>query len=246
MVRRRAAALPVESVVEASIDYRELARIALPIFAIGIAGYFQRQVAFWIVGARLGAGDIARFGAAMKLAGILSLPVAIVGAVVAPIIAEMRALGRNEQLERVVRLMSTLGSLPSLVAVIVIGLAGGKLLSVLFGPFYANAGSILLLLAVGQAFNVLTGLNDLTLIMTGHERWVLVATLIGLATVVLMSYATIGPLGALGPAIGVAAGYVTMNTFTWIAARLLLGVWTHAGIGPIVAELRELAHLRRR
>jgi len=232
-----------------SIDttgYREILRTALPIFTIGVAGYFQRQVAFWIVGSRLGAADIARFGAAMKLAAVLPLVLWIAGAVAAPIIAELRVLGRKAELERIVRLMVTVGSVPTVVAVLVFAVAGGRVLSVLFGPFYAKAAPILVLLSLGQAFNVLLGLNDTILMMTGHERWAMAATLAGVAAVVIVSYATIGTLGVLGPAVGVIAGYVTTNTLAWIAARVLLGVWTHAGIQPVIAELRDLRQSRRR
>jgi len=200
------------------------------------------QSDLWIVGAMLTDTDVAVYGAAKRLMRLVSLPMVIVSLVVPPVIADLHHRGQHERLERIIRGVSTLAGLPSLGILAVFLLSSELVLGLVYGPFYASGAFILAVLSVERILFVWAGPAGMTLMMTGHERRMMVVTLLtGMLEVVAIVIGTyLG--GGRGAALGFLVGSGLRSVATWNEARRAVGLRTDVNF----FDLRESSMPLRR
>jgi O-antigen/teichoic acid export membrane protein len=86
--------------------------------------------------------------------------------------------------------------------------AARPLVELFYGARYADAAPILSVLALGQFVHGVVGFNAETLRVGGHLKQLIGANAAGLVTNIALSIVLIPSMGALGAAVGAAAGYV--------------------------------------
>jgi O-antigen/teichoic acid export membrane protein len=215
---------------------RDLARLSIPLTMSSLCGLALQQGHFLIVGARLAATEIARYGAAMRLSNLLNTTLQIVAVVTTPIIAELHAQGKIKELERVMRTTSSGALAFTLPPAVLFMIFGRTVLRVVYGPFYAGAASILAVMCIGQIVTVAAGQGASVLNMTGHERANLMCNFVAGTFTIVCCLLFVGPFGAMGGAVSWAAGIILLNVVQVGSARRLVGVWTQAGIGRSLDE----------
>jgi len=206
--------------------------IALPLLVADIVGLLLNQADLWVVGATRSAGDIAVYGAAGRLVVLLAVPLFVVNAVIAPVVAELHVQGKREELETTLRGATTVATIPVLVLFAVVVVAGGQVMALVFGSFARDGGLVFTILSAGQVVAVMTGSCAITLMMTGYHRTVMVYSLIALAFTIVGLLIAADRVGITGIAVVSAAGTALQNVLLTIRARQLLGIWTHASISP--------------
>jgi O-antigen/teichoic acid export membrane protein len=175
--------------------------------------------------------EVALYGAAWRLAQVVALPIAIANAVIPPLIAELHAGKQKAELERLLRRSASWGGIPATVACLLAVIAGGGILSLVYGQFYRAAALPLALLSIGQAANVLAGSSGFALMMTGNEKTML-ATTFASGAFFFMGELLATPRLGTGGAAGVAAGaMILQNVLMLLFVRKRLGIWTHAEFG---------------
>jgi O-antigen/teichoic acid export membrane protein len=90
----------------------------------------------------------------------------------------------------------------------------------LFGQRYAEAGTLLAILAVGHYFSAAIGFNAATLRVYGNVRLIVGSEVLTAATSVVLSIVLIGRYGALGAAIGTTTALILQNIFNLVALRV--------------------------
>ena len=179
-----------------------------PLFLLGIWGSTE---------------DAGVFGAAMRIAMLITFFLTAVNTVIAPKFAELHAKGEIELLGHLARrfaLLITVAASPLLLLLI---LAGDWVMS-MFGPEFTRGGTALAILAVGQAVNTMTGSVGYLLMMSGHERDIRNASIFG-AIIMIGLAATLIPLfGIIGAAIAGATAVVAINVQSVIIVRRKLGI----------------------
>ncbi len=192
----------------------------------------QAQGGMWLAGALDTTSNVARFSVAQRLILLLSGPMIIGNMVLPPIIAQLHAAGQIKRMERVIRSVSGLILLPSLALTLALVFGGKVFLQSVFGPFYATAYPMLVILCVGQVFNVATGAWQTVLPMTGNQRLMLVISTSAMVTL-LVSGLILGRLyGVMGVAVGVGTSVVVSNLVGMFTVRWRLGLWTFASLDP--------------
>lgn len=232
------------------LDIAGLLGVGLPLFVASIALQGAEEMHVWILGAGASEEEVAIYGAAFRLAKFVVVPLLVVNSVIPPMVAQLFAQGDTNGLERVLRLTATVASIPSIVIVAVLGLWGGPVLGVLFGEYYAQGATVLLVLLLAQTVNALTGSPGVLLSMSGHQavvmRFALLSGVLGVAT----SAVLVRPLGGLGAAFGVAVGMVLHNVIMWMYCRRSLGIRTHMLVsgakGALAVALKVYRARRRR
>jgi O-antigen/teichoic acid export membrane protein len=231
----------LEGDAEGEPQIREVLDIAWPLLITNIATYLiGTGVDLWVLGAFRSHQQVAVYGAASRLMFLVVTPFLIMQGVVAPMVAELAAQGRMRELERTVRFVATVAGIPAFLSLILFLAAGGPVMGFLYGPFYRQGATILSILSCGRLIAVWTGSCAVTLIMTGHQRAVMVITIsFGLLSVVagaLMAW----QFGAIGIAFATAAVAAAQNVFTLLTAKRLVGVWTNAylSVRPVLEFLR--------
>ncbi|MBV7331937.1 polysaccharide biosynthesis C-terminal domain-containing protein [Chloroflexi bacterium TSY] len=190
------------------------------------------QASIWILGAYAVQSTVALYGAAAYLVNLVSIPLAIVGAVAPPFIAEQTAQNKHKQLEETLRTMTTLAAVPALIGLGLFVFFGRPILVLVYGDYYQVSAAVLAILSVGKAINVLTGPCEATLNMTGHQRTMMtISILYGLLSIAL-GWLVVESYGIVGISLVTALMVILQNLTTLILAKRLTGIWTFARIRP--------------
>jgi O-antigen/teichoic acid export membrane protein len=208
-------------------------RAAWPFLVTSLSVLALTQADIWILGAFRPQEDVAIYGAAARMVILLPMPLMIVHLVVMPLVAEMYAQGRRTELERTLRSMATLGSIPASLVLATFVLLGGPILGLVYGDYYRTGATVLALLSLGQLVNVWTGCCTTTLMMTGHQLAMMTITMVCGSLTIVAILLVVGPYGSTGVAVATAAGLGLQNILMWLGARAATGMWTHAGLAGL-------------
>jgi O-antigen/teichoic acid export membrane protein len=218
-------------------SWRVLLALAMPLGIASIGATLFQQLDMWIAATALTADELAAYGAAVRLAALLALPVAIANSVLAPRIATLHATGSMRQLERLLRAAASLTAAPPLIAVVASALWGDLALAHLFGEEYSQGAPVLTLLSIAHLLTAVTGLSSLALAMTGHQTKLMAFTLVSTVLMVASAWTLGSNGGVTGIAAGVLVGYGAMNAMTAYSCFTNLGVrsWATVHVGRMVA-----------
>jgi O-antigen/teichoic acid export membrane protein len=232
LLRRKVATLPWGG-AEDKTGHGQILRAAWPFLVTSLSFSALTQADIWILGAFRPQEDVAIYGAAARMVILLPMPAMIVHLVVMPLVAEMYAQGRRTELERILRSMATLGSIPASLVLATFVLLGGPILGLVYGDYYRTGTTVLALLSLGQLVNVWTGCCTTTLMMTGHQLAMMTITMVCGSLTIVAILLVVGPYGSTGVAVATAAGLGLQSILMWLGARAATGMWTHAGLAGL-------------
>lgn len=185
--------------------------------------------------------EVAGYGIAASLAGLVAIPMLSSNPTVAASFAGIRGEpDERRRLEQAVRKITAALSLPGIVLVVLFAVAGGPLLSFAFGPSYAHSARVLVVLSLAQLIYVLTGPFDLALQMMGRQRVAFSIALVTAATSMGADVFAASRWGAVGVAVATGLVMVLNNLFTMVLAKRLTGILTLASFRP--RDLGDLAN----
>jgi O-antigen/teichoic acid export membrane protein len=121
-----------------------------------------------VVGSLLGPEAAGKYGAASQLASAVSFGVTAISFIALPIIADLYARHALKDLQSLITHVARLSLLLSVPVLIALSFAAGPVLSA-FGPSFADAAPILVLLGFDQLIGVIFGIAGYLLVMTGHQ-----------------------------------------------------------------------------
>lgn len=185
------------------------------------------QTDLWILGIFRTQEEVAIYGSAMKLVLLVGIVFQIVNLVVPPLIAELFKKGRMNELERTLRSTASMAGIPSFIILVVFILFGDTLLGALYGQYYKVGFTILVILSIGHAVNVWFGSCGFTLIMTGHQRTMMLITVCSGTITVILGISLVSIYGGEGLAAAYAFGLILQNLLMWLAVRIRINIWTH-------------------
>jgi O-antigen/teichoic acid export membrane protein len=220
------------------VELREWFGVGITLLAASAFIITLMQVDIVIVGAFRGTRDAGIYAAASKTATLVSFVIVAVNAAAAPQFASLWALGRVDELQRLVTKLAGLIFWPSLAISVGIAALAGPLLG-LFGPEFREARPALLVLVVGQLINAAAGSVGYLLTLTGHHREATRA--LGLSALACIALAALGAwaFGLVGAALGSTIGFLLWNgSLYWLVVRRL-GI--HASIFSAVPTSRRRA-----
>ena len=213
----------------------KILRVAGPLLVTNLTYFAVLQADLWIMGAFRTQDEVAIYGSAARMVVMVALSLDVVDSVVAPLIAEMYAQDRKQELERALRGTATLAGIPALAGLAGFMLLGEQILGLVFGDYYRAGWGVLVILSLGYIAFVWTGSCALALIMTGHQREVMGATIASGLVTVAAGLAVVGPFGAVGVATVTAFAFALQNVLLWILARKKTGIWTHFDVVRLAA-----------
>lgn len=209
-----------------------LVKIVGPLYLAAVLVAVRAQTDIWLLGALRPVGEVALYGAALRLASLLFVPMTIVAAAIAPFLAEAEARGGARQLERLARTGATVALAPTLLAALPCLLFPRQVMGLAFGEFYEAGSVLLLVLVIGSVLNVASGPNLLTLMMRGGERQAMVGMVLAVAFMFGAGWFGARWWGAVGVAVAsLAARVIQILWMSWQVQRRV-GVRTHAVLSP--------------
>lgn len=180
---------------------------------------------FLLLGIWVDSQDVGIFGAASRVAMLVSIMLMTINNVLAPKFAELYAKGEMAimgQTARRAALIITLLTSP----IFFILVFGGKWVMLLFGPEFIEGTLALAILAMGQFVNTLTGSVNHFLIVTGNEVIVRNITLFATFWLVTISIILIPLLGIIGAAIASASSVAILNILSSYIVWMKFGILT--------------------
>ena len=179
-----------------------------PLFLLGI----------WELSAEVGV-----FGAALRVAILVSFFLVAINNVAAPKFASLYARGEVEALGKVARrsaLFLTILASPVLLTMI---FAGGWVMS-LYGKGFSEGGVVLAILAFGQIVNAACGPVGCLLTMSGNEKKLRNGTVITLVLQLVLCVALIPWFGIEGAAVATTAGVISNNLIAVFYVKQTIGI----------------------
>ena len=206
---------------EPVVEYREWLGVGVTLLAAGVFTVTLMQIDIVIVGTLLGSRDAGIYAAASKTATLVSFVILAVNAAAAPQFASLWALGRREDLQRLVTKLASLIFWPSLAIAAGIAALATPLLG-LFGPEFHAARPALLVLLVGQVINAAAGSVGYLLTLTGHHREATRALAMSAIACIVLAIAGVLTFGLVGAAAGTTIGFLLWNgSLYWLVVRRL-------------------------
>lgn len=238
-VRVRPVGSPRSGGGEASV--RELILVSAPLFVNNVVVFFLTQSDLWIVGAFGSGEEVAIYGAASRFVALVTMPLLVVNAVLPPVIAEMYARGERQRLEGILRPFATLAGIPSVIALALFALAGGPILGLVYGEFYAGGALVLALLSLGKLAFVVSGSCGLTLQMTGNQTLIMWISILSGVLFFAGAIWAVQAYGAAGVAAVSAASVIFQSFLMVLAARWKTGIWTQVNlsVSPVLKVLNR-------
>jgi len=217
-----------KTTAESGLLFNEPIKIGTPLAILAISGVGINEVYIWIVGAFSSQADVAIYGAALRLAKFILLPLFIINGIIPSTIAQLSAMNEKAKIEKVLQTVASIAALPSILIAVITFLASEEILALVFGSAYSAGGNILAALVLGQTICVAVGTPGVLMAMTNHQTKSMfigiTAGLVGIGISLLL----IETHGILGIAIGAAMGKTLHHITMWAYCLKVLGIKTHA------------------
>lgn len=215
---------------ESGSGNKSLFEIARPLWVVSLSLYLLSQADIWIISAYLSQEQVALYGAAFRLLVLIAYPILIINTVLPPIVAELYAKDERQLLERILRNVATLASIPSLIIISCLIYFGDSLLGLFYGAYYRDGYDVLLILSIGQAANILTGSCGVVLMMTGHQKAMMFITVACGLVAVIGAWFFVGVYGLVGVALSSTVSLTLQNIAMLLTVKKATGMWTHVNI----------------
>lgn len=207
-------------------EFKELWRSCKPLFVVSL---MNRAMMPWapimLLGIWASSEEVGVFGAAARIALLVSFMLVTINNVVAPKFAELLAKQDNDALGTTARRSALLITVLASPLFFLLFFHGGWVMS-LFGEEFVDGALVLSILAVGQFINVICGSVGYLLMMSGNERTYRNITIVS-AIVQLLLVVVLSPImGGVGAAIAASSALVFMNIAAAIAVYSKLGIIT--------------------
>lgn len=212
------------------IDIKGMLKISLPLFVSSTAILGSTELHILILGSVSNDNTVAIYGAAYRLAKVIVIPLLIINSVIPPMIAQLVAQKRKNEVERVLRATAAIAGIPVIILLIIVILAGAPILTLFYGKFYAHGANVLIILVAAQTINTLSGSSGVLLMMSNHQSVVMKFALASALSGLIISLILVKPLGAIGIALGVATGLSMHNLGMWAYCKYQLKVNTHMSL----------------
>ncbi len=209
-----------------SVSARALLSEGLPLMWMQLLVQAISWVDVLILGMFRPAAEVALYAVASRLAMLTSFAIMAVNNVAGPRFAALYSQGDLAGLAQVAVRSSRLTLLVSAPLLAIFVLAPHWVLA-LFGHDFSAASTVLIVLAIGQFFNVVTGSVGQILIMTGHGRALRNLSALNFVLCVALNLLLIPLYGAIGAAVASALSGTVLNILGNFAVYRYHGIQVH-------------------
>ena len=179
---------------------RPMMKMALPMLLVTsttlIAANSDTIMLGWLSTTR----EVGLYNVAARIALLVSFFLQVSNAAISPKLASLFADGKIKEMDKMVKNV-TAGLIAIAVVSLMFFILAGKPLLGLWGTEFKDAYLILVILGIGQFFNISTGCSGLLLIMCGHEKVHGYISLFFVILNLILNYFLIKNYGAIGAGI---------------------------------------------
>jgi len=206
---------------------REWISSALPLLLANGMIVLNTQAPILLLGAIKGAQTAGLYAIATRAADLIAFGLISVNLALAPVAARLWAQRDVSQLQQMVTRSVRAALIFTLPLAAFLIIFGERFLSI-FGAGFVAARPALTILVIGQLMNVAMGSVGLLLIMTGHERQVVIVTIVCAFLNIALNLIMIPSWGVVGTAWAVTISTIAWNIALAVCVKRRLGVHSTA------------------
>lgn len=207
-----------------SINTKFLRQMAFPMWAVAMmsvimnwGGQFASKI--WLTEI-----EVAGFALALRTSVIISFILVTLNLLIAPKIASLHNQGKSEELQSLIIDSCRVVYIIAVPIVILLAIFPDHVMGI-FGERFRQYAGVLIILAIGQVINIMTGPASYVLTMTGHEKDVMFSYAITVSLFIILVF-TLTPLhGIHGLALATSASISIHNLGTFFLAAKRTGIW---------------------
>lgn len=211
--------------VKGNIHLKLMLKMGAPLLLVSGTTIIASNVDVIMLGFSATLKDVGMYSVAAQLAILTSFFLQVSNAAIAPKIASLFNEKKIREIQVMVQRVTIFLAMAAILFVMFFVLFGELLLS-FWGADFQEAYWILLVLAIGQVFNLATGCSGILLIMCGYEKvhgWI---SLISLILNIILNIVLINYYGAFGAAIATTITLMLSNIIKVYIAKNKTGVLT--------------------
>lgn len=202
---------------------RQMMKMALPLLLVSSTSVIASNADSVMLGWLSDMNEVGLYTVAAKVALLVSFVLSISNNAIGPKLASMYSENRIQELEKMVQKV-TAGLIAIGLIVVLSFCLGGKAIMSLWGAEFVDAYMVLLILGIGQFFNISTGCSGMLLIMCGYEKLHGYLSVGFVLLNLVLNYFLIVRFGAVGAASATAITTIGENLFKVILAKRNVGV----------------------
>lgn len=199
----------------------------LPFSMIALVSTFNAQVGIIFLGVLSTDDQVAAMRIAERGGQFVIISLTLVNMVISPYIVRAYRDGNKSLLQNLARKSARGSFVLALPVAIVLVFGGEPLIQLAFGADYSSiAYWPVVIIAIGQLFNVFFGSVGNFLSMSGFEKEPLKGQLLAIIINMFLCIVLIPKFGAIGAAVAVSAGIVSWNALLWVIVKRRIGIST--------------------
>ena len=199
------------SILKKERKTKELIRTAFPIFLVSLTETIYKNIDIIMIGSLCSAKEVGIYTVASRIAILSGFLLNVANSTVSPKFATLYDENKKPELEKLVQFVTIALFLISL-AILIMSMGFGSFILSIWGSEFKSGYSVLVILAIGQFFNVATGTVGTLLTMTGFEKKLLSVNTIFMILNLILNYIFINYWGIEGAAIAYMILIIGMNS----------------------------------
>lgn len=220
----RKATLKYKECDPSPFDGFQLKKSCIPLFWVALVALINDSMSTFVLGLYSPSSDIGVFNAALRTAMLISFVLMAVNSIAAPKFSTLYSQNKMKELASISRNSALLMAAFS-APILVIYLTFPSWIMSLFGSEFKEGASALMIMAIGQYVNVITGSVGYLLMMTGNEESMRNTALFSTIVGIIANFLLVPLMGLQGAAIATAVSVMTMNITLVFQVRKKLGFW---------------------
>jgi O-antigen/teichoic acid export membrane protein len=228
-----------------AVGTRELVAFSLPVSLAGVLSPAGLWIDRLLVARYLPEAEVGIYQSATQVAFLFVLVLTAINHVVAPLVADGFRRGARATVEETYRVATKWGVYACLPAFLVLAWQPRLVLATLYDERYAAGAAPLVVLTLGQMFNLATGAVGLVLILSGRQRAWLALCALALAVQVVGGVTLIPRWGLVGAATATSVSLVVLfgSGLVLLLRREGLWPWDRRTLKGVAAALVAAAVL---
>jgi len=202
---------------------KELTKTAFPIFLVSVTETLYKNIDIIMIGWLCSAKEVGIYAVASRIAILSGFLLNVASSTVAPKFATLYDENKKPELQKLVQYVTIVLFLISLV-ILAISICFGNFILSIWGLEFRSGYFVLVILSIGQFFNVATGTVGTLLTMTGFEKKLLAVNTLFLILNIILNILFISIWGIKGAACAYAISIFGMNFTRAFFVHRYLGI----------------------
>ena len=193
---------------------KELLLFSFPLLAVAMLNMIMSWTDILMLGYFKTPDVVGLYNGALPLAHLIPIALTSAGFIYVPIISGLYSKKLMEEMGRTYQVLTKWIFSVTIPLFFILFLFPEAVLNLLFGMNYIQAASVLRILSLGFMFHAFLGLNGLSLLVMGETRFLMLTSLSGAISNVVLNAALIPILGIVGAALASLLSYGVVNIFS--------------------------------